>query len=129
MELSHGRYGIWLETAKRPDVVKGTMDTRSLDSLVTDSAAASTAWGTGSLVLNGAISTLPGIELTPIYDVMGRAGMLRGLVTTATATHATPSGFASSVTSSFRRMSGRTSLIFTVCLLSRAMRLRRRNPR
>ncbi|MFM9874246.1 MAG: alkaline phosphatase [Fimbriimonadaceae bacterium] len=99
MELSHGQSGIWLETARRHDIVKGTMDTRSLDSLVTDSAAASTAWGSGSLVMNGAICTLPGIELTPIYDVLGKAGMLRGLVTTATATHATPSGFASAVTS------------------------------
>lgn len=99
IELSSGKRGVWHTTSLRKDIVHGLMDTRSLDSIVTDSAAASTAWGTGSLVLNGAICTLPGIELTPIYDVMGRAGMKRGLVTTATATHATPSGFASAVTS------------------------------
>ncbi len=99
MEMSHGQSGIWLEAARRQDVVKGRMDTRSLNSIVTDSAAAATAWGSGSLVMNGAICTLPGIELTPLYDVLGRAGMMRGLVTTATATHATPSGFASAVTS------------------------------
>lgn len=99
VELSTGGRGVWHTTSLRDDIVKGLMDTRSLDSIVTDSAAAATAWGTGSLVLNGAICTLPGIELTPLYDVLGRAGMLRGLVTTATATHATPSGFASSVTS------------------------------
>lgn len=94
-DFAYGRRGVWRELMRRRDVVQGVMDTRSLNSMMTDSAAAATSWGSGSLVLNGAINYLPGIgELTPLYDLLGRAGMRRGLVTTATITHATPSGFA-----------------------------------
>ncbi|ARU41279.1 hypothetical protein CCB80_09080 [Armatimonadetes bacterium Uphvl-Ar1] len=94
-DVNFGERGTWRTLMLRPDVVQGVMDTRSLNSLMTDSAAAATSWGSGSLVLNGAINYLPGIgELTPLYDLLGKAGMRRGLVTTATITHATPSGFA-----------------------------------
>ncbi len=94
-DVNFGERGVWCDLMRRPEVVQGVMDTRSLNSLMTDSAAAATSWGSGSLVLNGAINYLPGIgELTPLYDLLGKAGMRRGLVTTATITHATPSGFA-----------------------------------
>lgn len=95
LQITEGRNSPWSEMCKLPGAVHGFMDTRSLDSMMTDSAAAATSWGSGTHVLNGAINTLPGgLELTPLYDLLGAQGMKRGLVTTATITHATPSGFA-----------------------------------
>ena len=45
----------WLKLTQRPDAVNGLMNVRSLNSLVTDSAAAASAWGSGSRVVNGAV--------------------------------------------------------------------------
>jgi alkaline phosphatase len=74
---------------------RGFFETHSLNSLVTDSAAAASAWGSGSRVFNGAINTLPdGRRMEPILPLVKAAGFGTGLVTTATATHATPAGFA-----------------------------------
>jgi len=74
------------------------VDMRSLNSLVTDSAAAASSWGSGSRVKNGSLNVLPdGRELKPIYDLLGDAGWSRGLVTTTEITHATPAGFAACV--------------------------------
>jgi alkaline phosphatase len=80
----------------RADAARGLMDTASANSLVTDSAAASTAWGGGQRVNNGAINTTPdGRALEPIAEVLRSKRRVRvGLVTTATVTHATPAGFA-----------------------------------
>lgn len=76
------------------------MNTRALNSLVTDSAAASSSWGSGSRVANGALNTLPdGHLLTPIYSLFAAQGWATGLVTTAEITHATPAGFAVAVRS------------------------------
>jgi alkaline phosphatase len=88
----------WMQMYKRPEVHYGYMNTRSLDSLVTDSAAAASAWGSGSRVANGAINMLPnGKLLTPLYDLFAQQSWKRGLVTTAEVTHATPAGFAVNV--------------------------------
>ena len=74
------------------------MDTASANSMVTDSAAASTAWGGGQRVNNGAINVSPeGKEITPIAAILRKKGARIGLVSTATITHATPAGFAASV--------------------------------
>lgn len=74
----------------------GFFDTSSLSSLVTDSAAASSAWGSGSRVANAAINMLPdGTKLEPIMKLARKPGRAMGLVTTTTITHATPAGFAS----------------------------------
>jgi alkaline phosphatase len=75
------------------------MDTASASSLVTDSAAASSAWGSGQRINNGVINIDPaGRELTPIAAALKRRPATRvGLVTTATVTHATPAGFAAVV--------------------------------
>ena len=71
---------------------------RSLNSLVTDSAAASSSWGSGSRVLNGSLNVLPdGRDLKPLCGVFNEAGWKRGLVTTTEITHATPAGFAANV--------------------------------
>ena len=74
----------------------GLMDTRSADSMVTDSAAASSAWGGGRRVNNGCVNVdTDGSEITPIAALLKKSCDARiGLVTTATVTHATPAGFA-----------------------------------
>lgn len=79
-----------------PEVTLGFFDTSSLSSLVTDSAAAATSWGSGSRVFNKSINVLPdGTPMQPIMQLAKRPGRGLGLVTTATVTHATPAGFAS----------------------------------
>jgi alkaline phosphatase len=85
----------WFDLLGSPDVAQGFFDTRSLNSMVTDSAAASTAWGSGTRVFNGSINVLPdGTELTPLAPLVRDTGRRVGLVTTTTVTHATPAGFA-----------------------------------
>jgi alkaline phosphatase len=90
----------WVTRWADPATRMGMMNTRSLNSMVTDSAAAATAWGSGSRVSNGAINMLPdGRVLTPLYPLVAEKGWARGLVTTAEITHATPAGFAAAVSS------------------------------
>lgn len=94
-QMVRGRGTNWFRLLQDPEAVTGLFETRSLDSLVTDSSAASSAWGSGSRVFNGAVNVLPdGTKLTPLAHVMRRAGKKIGLVTTTTITHATPAGFA-----------------------------------
>jgi alkaline phosphatase len=89
-----------MELYKNPAARSGLMNTRSLNSAVTDSSAASSAWGSGSRVVNGAVNALPdGRLLTPLYNLFSQAGWATGLVTTAEITHATPAGFAVAVKS------------------------------
>lgn len=93
--LVRGRGTAWCELLSRKDTVKGLLDQASLNSMVTDSAAASSSWGSGSRVFNGSINTLPdGTKLTPIATLARDKKKRIGLVTTATVTHATPAGFA-----------------------------------
>lgn len=95
LQLEQGRKSFWSTLARRDDVTCGWMDTRSLSSLVTDSAAAGSAWGCGRHVWNGMINTLPdGTALRTLYSLLAEKKMKTGLVTTATITHATPASFA-----------------------------------
>jgi alkaline phosphatase len=88
----------WLRLYTDPAARHGMMGTRSLNSLVTDSAAASSAWGTGSRVANGVLNMLPdGRLLKPLFELFAAQSWKRGLVTTAEITHATPAGFAVAV--------------------------------
>jgi len=85
----------WAALLRDPRNTLGFFDTGSLNSPVTDSAAASTAWSSGSRVFNGFLNVLPdGTTLTPIGALVHDAGLRMGLVTTTTVTHATPAGFA-----------------------------------
>jgi alkaline phosphatase len=85
----------WFELLANRDAARGFFTTESLNSLVTDSAAASTAWASGSQVFNGSLNVLPdGQKLTPIARLAHESGRRVGLVTTTTITHATPAGFA-----------------------------------
>ncbi len=93
--LSRKRGLAWLDLHKRRAAQQGLMDMRSLNSLVTDSSAASSSWASGSRIVNGTVNILPdGQELTTLYELFGQAGWKRGLVTTTEITHATPAGFA-----------------------------------
>jgi alkaline phosphatase len=96
-QSTRGTGTTWWALGRRLDAVCGWCDTASLTSLVTDSAAAASAWGSGSRVRNGAINVLPdGTRLTPLASLARDAGRRIGLVTTTTITHATPAGFAAS---------------------------------
>jgi alkaline phosphatase len=89
----------WWELNNSPAAARGLMDTASANSMVTDSAAASSAWGGGQRVNNGSINVSPsGKPIEPVAAVLKRQSSANiGLVTTATVTHATPAGFAASV--------------------------------
>ncbi len=94
--LVRGKGTNWSQLASKKQTVQGLTETHSLDSLVTDSAAASSCWATGCRVPNGSINVLPdGTKLTPIMRLAHDAGLGTGLVTTTQITHATPAGFAS----------------------------------
>jgi alkaline phosphatase len=89
-----GRPLTWIDLLNRPDTRTALMDMRSLDSIVTDSAAASSSWGCGRRVRNGTLNvSSKGRPLLPLMHLFGQAGWKRGLVTTTEITHATPAGF------------------------------------
>jgi alkaline phosphatase len=99
-QITRKRPLAWMQLMAAPGAYRAMMNTRSLNSMVTDSAAASSAWGSGSRVVNGALNILPdGRQLTPLYTLFAQKGWARGLVSTAEITHATPAGFASSIKS------------------------------
>src|SRR6266536_2314703 len=96
--LRRGRGLTWVSLLQNPAVSGAWVNMRSLNSLVTDSAAASSSWGSGSRVINGAINQLPtGKNLKTLYELFAGIGWKRGLVTTTEVTHATPAGFAANV--------------------------------
>lgn len=94
-QITEGRHSYWMNLLNAEYATSGLQETRSLNSLVTDSAAASSAWGSGRRQWNGQLNMYPdGTRLRPIMSLMQEAGLRCGLVTTTTITHATPAGFA-----------------------------------
>ena len=93
-----GKTSNWIKLYDRPGIRRGLMDMASLDSIVTDSAAASSSWGCGYRINNGGVNWGPNDEeYTPVLKYFKDAGKGTGLVTTTTITHATPSGFGANV--------------------------------
>lgn len=89
-----GRPSNWIALYEQDLVKRAFMDTASANSLVTDSAAASSSWGGGKRVNNGSLNTnADGSENTPIWKKFKAAGKSAGCVTTVPITHATPAGF------------------------------------
>ncbi len=89
-----GRESAWTNLYLQNKVARALMDTASADSVVTDSAAASSSFGGGMRVKNGVLNMGPGGEkYTPIWQKFKRKGKKVGCVTTVTVTHATPAGF------------------------------------
>ncbi|MEL7472211.1 MAG: alkaline phosphatase [Planctomycetota bacterium] len=88
----------WVELLARPGVRRALQMTHSANSLVTDSAAAGTAWGAGVHVRNGAVNFTPeGREPRPILVEAKANGKATGLVTSTRVTHATPAAFVANV--------------------------------
>lgn len=98
-KLTRGKGTAWWDLHHAAGSARGLMDTASANSLVTDSAAASSAWGGGRRVANGSLNVgMDGRESEPVAAALKRLSAARvGLVTTATVTHATPAGFAAVV--------------------------------
>ena len=91
---AQGRSSWWMGLWGRPGVRRTMARTHALDSLVTDSAAAGSAWGSGLHINNGSVNVMPdGKQLLPILVHARQAGKATGVVTTARITHATPASF------------------------------------
>lgn len=89
-----GKGSHWLNLYHEKKVSRALMDTASASSIVTDSAAASSAFGGGIRVKNGVLNMgTNGEKHIPIWQKFKKAGKKIGCVTTVTATHATPAGF------------------------------------
>ncbi|SEL34344.1 alkaline phosphatase [Parapedobacter koreensis] len=93
-ERRDGKLCNWMSLYHAGVANRGLMDTASANSLVTDSSAASSAWGGGVRVNNGVLNVTPdGSKPTPILRKFKAAGKAVGCVTTVPITHATPAGF------------------------------------
>lgn len=69
----------------------GAMLVHSLTSVVTDSAATSSAWATGRKIVNQSVSQYPdATPLTTVLELAKDRGLATGLITSARITHATP---------------------------------------
>ncbi len=89
-----GKGSNWIQLYKDNRVSRGLMDMGSASSIVTDSAAASSSWGSGFRVKNGSLNIgVNGEEYLPIWQKFKKAGKMAGCVTTVPITHATPAGF------------------------------------
>ncbi len=96
-----GKQTHWTALYREKPVVRALVETFSANSVVTDSAAAASAWGGGRRVNNGAINMDPssGRPVEPLQSLLKKRGIPTGLVSTASITHATPAGFAANVDS------------------------------
>ncbi|RPD99955.1 alkaline phosphatase [Aureibaculum marinum] len=84
----------WLQLYKDNKVSRALMDMASASSIVTDSAAASSSWGGGVRINNGALNSgKNGEKHLPIWQKFKSVGKKAGCVTTVPITHATPAGF------------------------------------
>ncbi|EGD34059.1 MULTISPECIES: alkaline phosphatase [unclassified Capnocytophaga] len=89
-----GHSSAWFSLYEQKLAVKASMDMQSASSVVTDSSAASSSWGSGHRIINGMINIgVNGEEYTPILQKFKKAGKKVGCVTTVPITHATPAGF------------------------------------
>lgn len=90
----YGKESKWISLYRENKVVRAFMDTASANSMVTDSAASSSAWGGGVRVQNGKLNVnADGSHNTPILQKFKTAGKKVGCVTSVPITHATPAGF------------------------------------
>ncbi|WP_316804252.1 alkaline phosphatase [Pedobacter nototheniae] len=89
-----GQSSKWIGLYRDNKAVRALMDTASASSMVTDSAAASSSWGGGLRVRNGALNVgMNGEKPQPILQKFKEQGKKVGCVTTVPITHATPAGF------------------------------------
>jgi alkaline phosphatase len=77
--------------------------THSADNIITDSAAAATAWATGTKTKNKFISVAPNEKaLTSLTEALFEKGFLSGVVATSSITHATPAAFYAHVNNRYK---------------------------
>jgi alkaline phosphatase len=77
--------------------------THSADDIITDSAAAATAWATGTKTKNKFISVTPNEKvLTSLTEAIFKKGYLSGIVATSSITHATPAAFYAHVNNRYK---------------------------
>ena len=77
--------------------------THSADNIITDSAAAATAWATGTKTKNKFISVTPNEKLlTSLTEALFEKGFLSGIVATSSITHATPAAFYAHVNNRYK---------------------------
>ena len=89
-----GKETHWMNLYLENKASRALMDTASANSIVTDSAAASSAFGGGFRVKNGSLNVGEnGENHLPIWQKFKKKGKKAGCVTTVTITHATPAGF------------------------------------
>jgi alkaline phosphatase len=89
-----GKLSPWIQLYHDNKVTRGLMDMASASSMITDSAAASSSWGSGFRIKNGALNIgTKGEEYLPIWQKFKKSGKKAGCVTTVPITHATPAGF------------------------------------
>lgn len=89
-----GKETRWMNLYLENKASRALMDTASASSIVTDSAAASSAFGGGFRVKNGSLNVSEnGENHLPIWQKFKKKGKKAGCVTTVTITHATPAGF------------------------------------
>lgn len=94
LRRKEGRGSQWIDLYRQNRIKRALMDTASANSLVTDSAAASSSWGGGHRVNNGSLNIGPdGTSYKPVLQKFKDAGKAVGCVTTVPITHATPAGF------------------------------------
>jgi len=92
-----GRHSTFVDMRTDPTTTVGQCMTHARNSLVTDSAAAGSAYGIGEHIDNRAINFVDGRTPTPILVRARRAGLATGLVTSTRITHATPASMACNV--------------------------------
>ncbi len=94
LQMKEGRNSHWMQLYHDNLAARALMDTASASSLVTDSSAASSAWGGGVRVRNGAVNVnADGSFNKPILQKFKAAGKSVGCVTSVPIAHATPAGF------------------------------------
>jgi len=94
LNISENRDSEWMQLYKDGLATRHLCETSCADSIVTDSAAASSAWGIGQRVNMGAVNWTPEAKTpTPIGMLAKQAGKSVGMVSTARIPHATPAGF------------------------------------
>src|SRR5690606_580015 len=91
---STGQRSNWMKLYQENLVSRSLMETASANSIVTDSAAASSSWGGGIRVNNGSLNVnADGSTNLPILQKFKKTGKKVGCVSTVPITHATPAGF------------------------------------
>ena len=83
--------------------VAGNSSTHAYENLITDSAAAATAWSTGNKTKNRYLAVDQNKkELTTIFEMLDNKGYLKGIVATSSITHATPAAFYAHIDSRYK---------------------------